>query len=218
MKILLIGPYPPPHGGISTHVSETQRRWNEAGVPCRVLDSNNAGLGFAVKLLRCAASGWTLHMHTNGHNRKSWLLAAICGAAGSISGDSALTLHSGMAPQYLAASRRRRRMARRVCSLVSRVVCVNASISEALKSAGVPPQKLTVQPAFVEPQRTEYPLNPLLRAWMIRHSPVFSTTLFFRPEYGFEFLTACLAELRRSYPSLGCVVMGTGEQHVEAEK
>ena len=39
MKILLIGPYPPPHGGISVHVSGIHRQLMAAGIPCRVLDT-----------------------------------------------------------------------------------------------------------------------------------------------------------------------------------
>jgi glycosyltransferase involved in cell wall biosynthesis len=42
--------------------------------------------------------------------------------------------------------------------------------------------------------------------------------LFFRPEYGFDLLIAALARLRRIYPALGCLVMGTGEQRAEAEQ
>jgi glycosyltransferase involved in cell wall biosynthesis len=40
--------------------------------------------------------------------------------------------------------------------------------------------------------------------------------LFFRPEYGFDLLVACLARLSRLYPSFGCLVMGSGEQRAEA--
>jgi len=45
-----------------------------------------------------------------------------------------------------------------------------------------------------------------------------STTLFFRPEYGFDLLATVVAQLRLRYPSVGCVVMGSGEQREEAER
>jgi glycosyltransferase involved in cell wall biosynthesis len=47
---------------------------------------------------------------------------------------------------------------------------------------------------------------------------LFSTTLFFRPEYGFDLLTSAVARLRFHYPSVGCLVMGSGEQREEAER
>jgi glycosyltransferase involved in cell wall biosynthesis len=55
-------------------------------------------------------------------------------------------------------------------------------------------------------------------AWIEQHRPLFSTVLFFRPEYGFDLLVAGLARMRCRYPSFGCLVMGSGEQRAEAEK
>ena len=77
MRILLIGPLPPPHGGISVHVSGIQGQLKAAGITCRVLDMGRVrpGLRFGLMVLRHASQGWTLHLHTNGHNVKSWLLA-----------------------------------------------------------------------------------------------------------------------------------------------
>ena len=57
-----------------------------------------------------------------------------------------------------------------------------------------------------------------LLAWIGQHRPLFSTVLFFRPEYGFELLVAGLVRLKRLYPSLGCLVMGSGEQRAAAGK
>jgi len=79
MKILLIGPVPPPHGGISVHVSELRRQLTAAGIPCEVLDTRDVRRGFT--MWRYAWNGWTLHLHTNGHNAKSWWLALLCGIA-----------------------------------------------------------------------------------------------------------------------------------------
>jgi glycosyltransferase involved in cell wall biosynthesis len=53
---------------------------------------------------------------------------------------------------------------------------------------------------------------------MGQHKPLLSTVLFFRPEYGFDLLVAGLARLKRLHPSVGCLVMGTGEQRAEAGK
>jgi glycosyltransferase involved in cell wall biosynthesis len=42
--------------------------------------------------------------------------------------------------------------------------------------------------------------------------------LFFRPEYGFDLLVAACARMKHLYPSLGCLVMGSGEQQADAKK
>jgi glycogen(starch) synthase len=221
LKILLIGPYPPPHGGVSVHVSGIHLQLITAGIRCRVLDTgrDRPGLGFCIVLLRHAWQGWTLHLHTNGHNLKSWLVALACGLAGQFSGGCILTLHSGMAPGYLrTAPHWRRRLAALVCSLFTRVICVSDEIRSALLSLGLPPHRTEIVPACLKTERPEVSLDPSILAWIARHQPVFSTTLFFRPEYGFNVLASAVARLRLRYPSVGCLVMGSGEQRQAAER
>jgi glycosyltransferase involved in cell wall biosynthesis len=221
MRILLIGPYPPPHGGVSVHVSGIDRQLTAAGVECQILNTNRIGLGlrFGIALLRYALQGWTLHLHTNGHNWKSWLLALGCGLAGQSSGGCVLTLHSGMSPAYLGtASVWRRRLAGLTCLLYSRIICVSPGIRNGVVSLGVPRQRTEIVPACLKTERPQITLEPLLEAWIGRHRPLFSTALFFRPEYGFDLLVAGLARLRVRYPSFGCLVMGSGGQRAEAER
>jgi glycogen synthase len=221
MKILLIGPWPPPHGGISVHVSGVHRQLIAAGVTCAVLDTGviPRRLSFAVELASRAARGWTLHLHTNGHNRNSWLLALLCGIAGYWNGGSVLTLHSGMMPDYvLTGSAWRGKLTGFVCRLYARVVCVGPALRDAAVSVGAPAGRTEVAPAYLVVESPEAPLDPRLFAWIERHRPVLSTTLFFRPEYGFDLLVDGIARLRGQYPALGCLVMGSGEQSVEASK
>ena len=220
MKILLIGPYPPPHGGVSVHVRGVYQQLIDAGVPVRVLNTDRLrpGLGFSIVLLRRAWQGWTVHLHTNGHNWKSWVLALGCGLAGRSGGGSVLTLHSGMVPGYLGGTPRwRRRLAALACRLYTRVICVSPAIRSALVALGLPPEQTSVVPAFLKTERPEVALDAPLLAWAGQHRPLLSTALFFRPEYGFDLLVDAVDRLRKRYPSLGCAVMGSGEQRAEAE-
>ena len=192
-----------------------------AGIPCRGLDTgrDRLGLGFGLVLLRHACQGWTLHLHTNGHNLKSWLVALGCGLAGLSSGGCILTLHSGLAPGYLdAAPRWGRRLAAFVCSLYTRVIGVSDGIRNALLSLGLPPHRTEMVPAYLMTERPEASLDPSILVWIGRHQPVLSTTLFFRPEYGFDLLATAVARLSLRYPSVGCLVMGSGEQREQAER
>jgi glycogen(starch) synthase len=230
MRILLVGPYPPPHGGISVHVLGACRRLIKAGVPCHVLNTERPagtkGLGARVrqwtalfaKVRWHARRQWTIHVHTNGHNWKSWAVAMLCGLAGRSKGGSLLTLHSGMACDYLRrASAWRQALARFACSLYVSVICVSPEIRTAIAELGVPAARLEVLPAYLGPQDAGARIRADLALWLARHRPKFSASLFFRPEYGFEMLLAALAKLKFRYPDLGCVVMGSGEQRSQAE-
>jgi glycosyltransferase involved in cell wall biosynthesis len=219
MKILLIGPYPPPHGGISVHVSGIHRQLTAAGVQCEVLDTSNirSRLRFAMALVPYAAGGWTLHLHTNGHNRNSWLLALLCGTAGQWSGGCVLTLHSGMMPGYVKSGPAwRKELAGFTCRRYSRVICVGPELQDAAISLGTPIARTEVAPACLTTVSPDVALDPQLDAWIQQHRPLLSTALFFRAEYGFDLLVEGLSHLRHWHPGLGCLVMGSGEQHAEA--
>jgi glycosyltransferase involved in cell wall biosynthesis len=221
MKHLLVGPYPPPHGGISVHLSGLHRQLTMSGAPCAVLDPHRCAgtLRFVRTLLGYASEGWTIHLHTNGHNAKSWLLALLCSFAEKINGgDGILTLHSGMVPGYLLATWWHRKLAQLVCPLYHRIICVSPAIGAAIVSLGIDPGRVQITPAYLAANLTVVPLDSRLLAWIGRHQPLLSTALFFRPEYGFDLLVDSLDRLRTRYPSVGCLVMGSGEQHQEAVK
>lgn len=219
MKTLLVGPLPPPSGGISVHVMQTQSQLAAAGIACEVLDpSRTPGkFVFVGRLMRYASQGWTIHLHTNGHNTKSWLMALICAAIARFYGvESAVTLHSGMVPQYLAGPARHRALARLASSLERDIICVNPAIAAAVAALGVDRQRIEMRPAFIGSEAPARSLDKPLVAWMASHRPLLTVTLFFRPEYGFPLLLEAMERLRERYPAIGCVVMGSCEDAEDA--
>src|SRR5690348_15485504 len=111
LKVLLVGPFPPPHGGVSVHVLTLQCLLRKSGISCSVLNLNRDAppsdryvsvrgpLHFMFVLSGYSFRGWSIHVHINGHNTKSWLVALAAGLAGATgrSGHGAtLTIHSGM--------------------------------------------------------------------------------------------------------------------------
>ena len=229
MKILLLGPYPPPHGGVSVHVAELRRRLEGLGIRCRVANIDTrapeSGRYISVRgawdlvsvLRRYAGQGWMVHLHTNGHSLKSWTIALVCGLAGRLGPGCALTLHSGMTPAYLKrAAPWSRLLSRMAGRLYDVVIAVNEEISDAMFALGIPAHRLEVLPAFLAAGSVPLSIPASLEERLVRHKPLLAATLFFRPEYGFELLVAALLRLRRRYPALGCVVMGSGERQAEA--
>jgi len=169
------------------------------------------------QLFRHVWDGWALNVHTNGHNRKSWLIALLCGFAGQFGGGATLTLHSGAVPEYLrAGSQIRRLVARLACLLYSRVVCVNTQIADVLAALGVPQQRMEVTPAFSGVEAVEVEITDELETWIHAHTPVISSALFFRPEYGFELLVDAIRQLKAVYPRIGCLIMGIGQDNDSA--
>lgn len=229
MKLLLVGPYPPPHGGVSVHVAGLKKRADRDGVQCRVLNSDRtapaslnylhtrSSLQFIITLVRHSFDGWTIHVHTNGHNTKSWLVALACALAGAAGRKPAhLTLHSGMAPAYLSDSILRRWLAWITCVLFGRITCVSLHIRTTLESLGVHSGKIEVAHAANESVESSVSLARRSSAeaigdiakWLEKHRPVLAATGSARPEYGFNVLLDAVERLTPRYPNVGCVVMG----------
>lgn len=235
MKLLLVGPYPPPHGGISVHVATAHQLLTRSGACCHVLDAGGhrerrgglsglvgslrSGLRLLARVRAHARRGWTLHLHTNGHNAKSWLVAVACAAAARGAPARVLTVHSGMAPEYLRSGGGwGRGLARRALASYDRVLCVNPEIRDAARELGAPAERLEVVPAYLPAPPPDGELPARFREWLESHTPVLATTLFYRPEYGLDLLIEGLKRLKRRHPDLGCLVLGSGEGEVAARR
>ena len=140
IKVLLVGDFPPPNGGIATHLDELRRAVRDHGARCEVLDIGKGQLPadgvvpaggpvrFSGLLSSYAARGFRIHVHTGGDNPKSWMLAWACAVAGRLSGlEPILTLHSGLLPVWLSGSPGRRALARAIVLRYGKVIAVSAS-------------------------------------------------------------------------------------------
>ena len=201
------------------------------GLQCRVLNIQprapssssyikvSGGFDLVKELVRHVLDDWTLSVHTNGHNPKSWFIALLGGMAAQFGPGGSLTLHSGMAPEYLRGANAWSRTAVRLaCLMYDRVICVNEEIAETLAWLGISRRQLEIKPAFVPVPRVECAVPEQLVRWMRRYPMFLSVTLSFRPEYGFDLLMDAVSRLNRKYPELGCLVIGSGEDRSAAEE
>ncbi|BDG08189.1 glycosyltransferase family 4 protein [Anaeromyxobacter paludicola] len=223
MKIALVGNWPPPHGGIAVHVAGLARALRQRGARVRVLDigeGDHAGpelvrargpAAFGAALAQAAVEGWLLHVHTNGANVKSWLVALSAGRARRPFGPrGVLTIHSGHCPPWLAAAADRRLLARAACAGYGKVVAVSEAIAAGLAGAGVPRRVLTVlspfSPSLAEPGAPP----PELAAIRARHAPLYCAALAPGPTYGEDLLVPAFEQVRAGAPRAGLVVFGPG--------
>ncbi|WP_434379878.1 glycosyltransferase family 4 protein [Melittangium boletus] len=221
MKVLLVGDYPPPHGGVAVHVQQLHASLREGGVETVVLDIGKGGrpapdvlpvrtpAAFGLTLARFLREGWTVHLHTSGNNPKSWVLAAAASVPAPRSG-RVITLHSGLIPDYLAGSLSRRLLARAALAGYGRVVAVSEAVRTALVDCGVPAEKVVVYPAFCGSQVRPGEPTPALLEARARRQTLLAMAHHPSPVYGRALMFRALRRIADGRPGVGLAVFGPG--------
>ena len=224
-KILIVGDYPPPYGGVSVPVAALRHHLaSRRDSDVRVLDIGvrrterrpgclpvTGALDFVVKLLRQAARGYTIHVHTNGHNVKSWVVVALCVAAGlRAPRRTVVSLGSGAMPAFLARSGATvRALVRASAAGAGAFIVCNTSARAALIAQGVAPRTVAILPWFYGVAREEVGRIPdAVSTFRETHAPLIGAMATVGPEYGISLLIDAAARLRPRYPRLGVVLMG----------
>ena len=222
-RAVVAGFYPPPFAGEPVHVKQLVEVLRDRGLLVEVLNlnrharpsaeyhSSTGRWGLLWKLFSLADRSSILHLHTNGHSRKSWLLILIGSLAVRLRGTVAIvTLHSGLLPGYVDRfGKIRRAVAGWILRAFERVVCVNGEIRRAVGHLGVSGEDVVVIPAFlgVVP-RTE--LAPADRALIRDFRPLLVAIAGGEqePERGLAVLLQALKQLVASFPNVGAVLLG----------
>jgi len=222
-KLLIVGDFPPPHGGVAVHVETLQRAVRSRGGECTVLDIGKGQVPadgvvaaggyatFSAHLFGHALRGYRIHVHTSGANPKSWALAAMCAAAGKVARVPPLiTFHSGLGPSWLAADPTRARVACAVGNAFGRVLAVSEEIREALLTCGVSGRRIEVLPAFSNSFLQPGAPPPGFRELREEAAPLYSAMLAPGPVYGAQVLLRAFAEVLAGNPRARLALYGPG--------
>lgn len=222
-RVVLAGFYPPPFAGEPVHVMQLAQLLRDHGLSVQILNLNRQAtpsqdyrhsgsrLGLLWGLLTLADRTSILHLHTNGHSRKSWLMILVASLAGRFRGVTAvLTLHSGLLPGYVAGfGTVKRRLARWILMPFTRIICVNPEICRSVKAVGIAGAQTAVIPAFLGvPGAPE--LSPQDRTLSEGFRPLLVAVAGGEedPERGLAVVLRAVQQLVPIHPRLGAILMG----------
>ncbi len=149
MKVLQLGPYPPPHGGIQTHIVALRQMLRQRGAHCAVVNLTrtrrpssddvyypSSGLQVLWLLLRRRYD--ILHLHIGGRIwRRQIALAILCSTLPGRK--SVFTFHSGGYPSSSEGiSTTRYSLKAWAFRRFDRIIAVNAEIAAFFERLGVP--------------------------------------------------------------------------------
>lgn len=223
-RLILVGPYPAPWGGIAVHVKALHQLARKEDIPVEVLDVGKGHQGrdgadgihsagsygrFLSRLMAASTGDAVLHTHVPGNNLKSWVVAL---AAAQARPGGLLTVHSGLAPALVEGSAWVRSVVRLACARYEWILCANHRIAAAIEFAGVSPERIEVVPAFVADASSRgEPPPPVVEArgrWKV----LLSAALAPGAQYGEDVLLEALSRLLPQRQEMGCVLYGPGTE------
>lgn len=222
-RVVLAGFYPPPFAGEPVHVKQLAQFLRDRGLRVEILNLNRQACpspdyhsstqrwALLWKLFTLGDQASIIHLHTNGHSLKSWLMILTAGLAARLRGVSAvLTLHSGLFPAYVRGfGKLRRGLARWILRSFKRVVCVNGDICRTVQGLGITGACAVTIPAFLGvpvPPELAPPDRELIR----NLRPLLVTVAGGEqdPELGLAVVLHAVQQLVPSMPGVMAVLMG----------
>jgi glycogen synthase len=222
MRILLLGSYPPPHGGVATHIVGIRRYLRDRGVSCEVVnltrfrEPRGEGIycprsAFEVSMLLARLRFDVAHLHVGASFAPRLLaLGLVCCARPGTR--TVVSLHSGGYPDSREARERRSLLVRGfVLRRFDRVVGVNQAIVEAVGRFGVPASRVRLISPFVPPPEPATARLPTpLAAFFQDHEPMLVSVGGLEPHYDVPTQIEALGRVRQRFPNAGLAVIGSG--------
>ncbi len=226
-SVALVGPYPPPYGGVSVHIKRLHRRLAALGIPSWVYCQPSPTAGREERIVPSAFKfSWHAWIPEHGwrcdtsivhfHDGWTWAPAAL---AMLLRGKKVvMTFHDQQAGTVMwqGASRLERRVSRWLIHH-PRVwwVAVSLEVRRQLIEKGVPEARVSVAPAYIPP-RADADMSSLpayVRDFLGAHSPVL-TTYAWRltideqgvDVYGFDQCIELVRSLQADFPGIGLAI------------
>jgi glycogen synthase len=223
VRVLQIGPYPPPWGGVQTNLKAIRDLLLAEGHGCEVVNitrhrgSSDAGVhypstGVQVFTLLARLRYDVVHMHVGGHLPPR--VVAMILAAGLMPGRKAvLTLHSGGYPASPEGQAATRSSALGVAlRSLDAVIGVNPELVALFRRVGVPAKRthLILPHAVNASAIAGQTLSEPLASFFAAHDPVLLSVGLLEPEYDLGLQIRALSRVLERHPKAGLAIVGSG--------
>jgi glycosyltransferase involved in cell wall biosynthesis len=222
MKVLQLGPWPPPHGGVQTNIVSIREHLRALGHTCGVINITRHRQKEADEVWHPTSAVRTLqllfqipsdiiHLHIGGN--VPMRVAALALACASIPGrKSVLTFHSG---GYPSSPEGQSAAAMSVRGLVfqryDRIIAVNSEIGDLFRRWGVPADRIRLIEPHALPSGTPTASLPTaMESFWRAHSPVLLTVGLLEPEYDLPAQIQLLGPVLKRHPNAGLIIIGSG--------
>ncbi len=221
MRVLQLGPFPPPHGGVQSNLVAIRQYLQSQGFYCAVvnltryrrLDADDVyyprnPIQVVAHLLRLQYD--IIHIHFGGNITfrllALWLVCSLIPGKKTV-----LTFHSGGYPSSKEGQTARPGTLRGfIFRRLDRIISVNDEMIAMFRRFGVLSERIRLIPphAFLAQPHSE--LRPDIAGFFQSHDPVLATVGGLEPEYGIPLQIEVIGDLLPKFPRLGLVIIGGG--------
>lgn len=223
LRVVQLGPYPPPHGGVQSNLVAIRTFLRREGAQCSVINITrhrkqegddiyypSSAIALVQLLQRLRYD--VIHLHLGGMlNRRVLSLALVC--ALQPRSKSVLTFHSGGYPSMPEA----RKMgpfsfAAFVLRRFDGLIGVNPEIISFFERLGASPERmrLILPHAFLPELQPAAALPGELNSFFTAHTPMLISVSGLEPEYDVPLQIEALGEARKKFPRAGLAIFGSG--------
>lgn len=228
MKVLQLGPYPPPHGGVQSNLVAIRTFLRSQGVHCAVINITrhrkaeedevyypSSAAGLIRLLIRLEYD--VIHLHLGGMltNRVLSLALACAMQPGS---KSVLTFHSGGYPSTPEArATGPNSFAGFVLRRFDGLIGVNQEIMDFFERLGVPRQRarLILPHSFLQEAQPAEVMPTEVESFFASHHPILISVGLLEPEYDLPLQIRAMHEVRLKFPNAGLLLIGSGSLEQE---
>jgi glycosyltransferase involved in cell wall biosynthesis len=231
MRVLQLGPYPPPHGGVQSNIVAIRSFLRRHNIACAVINITRhrkpeadevyypeTAAGVIRLLMRLDYD--VIHLHVGGMlNRRVLSLALVCTLMPGRK--SVMTFHSGGYPASDAGkSTKKNSFAGFVLRRFDGLIGVNQEIIGFFQRLGVMPARtrLILPYSFLPEDNPATSFPEPLASFLSEHSPMLISVGLLEPEYDLPLQIEVLGQVRQRFPSAGLLLIGSGslEQDLRA--
>lgn len=226
MRILLIGPYSPPRGGVQAHLTALHQFLLNRDIRCEVIDlspgrkTDNAGIygprnASDLARLLISLSYDISHVHVGGNlSTRIAALGMLCTTIPRRK--SILTFHSGGYPSSAAGRSVHRNTFRGlVLRRFDRVIAVNEEIAAWFRKVGVPGERVRLILPFAMQPSTPAEVPDVVRTFLTHHHPLLISVGGLESEYDLPLQIEVLGRVREEFPNAGLLLVGSGSLESE---
>jgi glycogen synthase len=222
MRVVQLGPYPPPHGGVQTNLVAIREYLRARGIPCAVINITryrreeaddvyypNSAWELICDLLRHRYN--IVHLHIGGIMPVRVLaLALVCTSVPWAK--AILTFHSGGYPSSPEGKRAKPRSLRGfVLRRFNFVIGVNQEIIDFYLKLGIPESRTRlIPPHSVALTRIAGQLEEPLASFFAKHERMLVSVCGLEPEYDVSRQIEVMAHVLRRFPNTGLAIIGSG--------